>query len=624
MNKCLSFLLAMLLGGTAFAQPRSEEEAIEIATEFFSEHTSEKPLRLKVVSRQQAMAITARRNRHRCSLRLQPAAYYIVNDEAGGRFAIVSADQRMYEILGYSDSGIVDSDSLPEGLLDVLGWYDRQMEALSETGIDLPPNPKRASVKPIAPLLSTKWGQESPYNDDCPTGRLGNRYASGCVATAMAQVMNHHQYPLRAQGGIVSYTSESASIQQTMDFDAVSFDWSRMLDSYSLSSPSASKAEVAKLMHACGVSVYMDYGMNSGTQPGLIPYAVIHHFGYNPNTQHIQKDFYSSDEWNSIIRSELSAGRPLLYGGIGMTKSTVLGDTQESRGGHRFVLDGMDRNGLYHFNFGWTGDCDGYFAIDAINPVQQRKVLGLTVSTTVYDFNESQGMVVGMSPELMGKEEDIFYTLVMKIDTVAAVDSMASLTYQPYCCANKTSKYIAFQGTFGLGVFDKDWQLQQTLLADTEDVGKLHAGGNFNRSVTRSFSFDSQTFREGRQFYVALYAQHADSQRPTLVRTPGGEQDWYRGSVRDGIVVLERKKLIEEGTPALRGDVNADGKVDEADIDCIVGVIKDIQSATGTYNLTTSNLTTFDVNADGKVDVADINAVIRIMKRLPLPLRKEE
>jgi len=88
--------------------------------------------------------------------------------------------------------------------------------------------------------------------------------------------------------------------------------------------------------------------------------------------------------------------------------------------------------------------------------------------------------------------------------------------------------------------------------------------------------------------------------------------------------VLERKKLIDEDTPALRGDVNADGKVDEADIDCIVGVIKDIQSATGTHNLTTSSLTTFDVNADGKVDVADINAVIRIMKRLPLPLRKEE
>ena len=147
----------MLLSGTAFAQPRSEEEAIKIATEFFSANHSDKPLRLKVVSRQQAMAITARGNRHRRSLRLQPAAYYIVNDEAGDRFAIVSADQRMYEILGYSDSGIVDSDSLPEGLLDVLGWYDGQMEALSETGIDLPPNPKRASVKPIAPLLSTKW-----------------------------------------------------------------------------------------------------------------------------------------------------------------------------------------------------------------------------------------------------------------------------------------------------------------------------------------------------------------------------------------------------------------------------------------------------------------------------------
>lgn len=205
---------------------------------------------------------------------------------------------------------------------------------------------------------------------------------TGCVATAMAQIMNYYKYPSVANGSW-EYNTASLNIYQKLAFDTISFDWNKMVDVYDNNATTEQKAEVAKLMHTCGVSVSMDYGSDSGASSYNIPYALCHYFGYNPNILLKKRDYYPDEEWRRMIMDELEAGHPILYSGQGT-------------GGHQFILDGCDSNGLFHFNFGWKGYYDGYFELDAVN--------GL-----FGDFSYDQTMVYHITPETFGKREDVFY-----------------------------------------------------------------------------------------------------------------------------------------------------------------------------------------------------------------------
>ena len=151
-----------------------------------------------------------------------------------------------------------------------------------------------------------------------------------------------------------------------------------------------------------------------------------------------------------------------------------------------------------------------------------------------------------------------------------------NITYLPYCYANKTNKGHTFTGRLGLGVFDKDWNLVETLCNNDDEAKPLYAGTHLKRTLVSSFTYDASTFQEGKQYYIALYAQHAESSRPTIVRTPQGKKDWYRATVTDGKVVLEAKETItaEEPQTGFKGDVNGDGKVDVADIAAVISIMK--------------------------------------------------
>ena len=551
MKKLLVSLFLLLIAVGVFAQRRSEQDALQIAKEFFAPKQATNKARLMAVPRQQVnTAMSRRRVKVQSS---DEAGYYIVNDEANQRFVIVSADERMYQVLGYSDNGTFNAENAPVQLFDVLGWYDGQYEQLKKENVTIAEAPKRADVEPILPLIKTKWGQGNPFNLDCPLDNKGETSVTGCVATAMAQVMNFYHYPTKAKGGSLSYKTKTTGTLQSINFNEITFNWDALLSEYDSESPNSSCSEVAKLMHACGVSVYMNYDSGSGANPGVIPYAMINYFGYNPNMQYLVKDFYKKNEWDSIIVNELTSGRPILYGGDGPVKTKLLGREEESEGAHEFVLDGMDRQGLFHFNFGWNGNCDGYFATDAINPVEDYSFGEVSLGSTEYDFNHNQGMVVGICPEKIGESQDIFYSLELDLNSNTKVDVTTTLKYQPYCCSNKTNDDNTFTGRFGLGVFDKDWNLVETLINVTDKdlfggIRGLHGGAWKASSYLKSFSYDRSTFQDGKQYYIALYAQHSTSSKPTLVKTVNGNKDWYRATVLDGVVYLEALKIIKDKT----------------------------------------------------------------------------
>ena len=536
----LSLIALLVCCISMIAQQRSESEAIQIAQEFFGKQG--KLPQLSVVPTQK---VNAQVRKKVASARRAPAknaSFYVVNDDANNRFVIVSADERMYQILGYSDNGTFSATDAPDGLLFLLDSYDNELSLIQNSTLNQ--KSKRTEKKdPILPIIQSSWGQDDPYNLDCPTIKGEKKPASGCVATAMAQAMNLYKYPQKSSGEDVFYWLDSLKTFHTYKFDNVTFEWNNITNTYDENSTEAQRLEVAKLMHACGASVFMQYWTSSSANPGDIPYAMIHNFGYNQNMQYVVKDYYSSEEWNTLIENELKAGRPILYGGNG---STIFLGQDIGEGGHRFILDGMDEDGLFHFNFGWEGECDGYFAVDAINPSQ---LYGLIT----YDFNSTQGMVIGVTPETIGEPEDIFYTITLEMDTIVSVNTQTKIKYHPYCCSNLSNEQHNFTGELGIGAFDKNWNLVKTIaLLDGSD---LPAGSWKTFASSSYFRYDPSSFVDGSQFYVALYAKHANSQKPTLVRTKYGEKDWYRAIVKDGKVYLNRKAIIiDDGDDVIHTD----------------------------------------------------------------------
>ena len=274
-------------------------------------------------------------------------------------------------------------------------------------------------------------------------------------------------------------------------------------------------------MHACGVSVFMEYTpSNSGAAPCDIPYALIHNFGYNPNIYYAAKDYYKRQTWDSLIVCELNAKRPILYGGRG------------SLGGHRFVLDGVDNEGRYHFNFGWNGSDDGYYELDALNP-------------DTYNFSSSQSMVLLITKETIGESKDVFYSDNFSLGSTVAVNNSIKAKFNPICYSNSAnSEKVKFNGVYGVGVFDKDWKFIKSLYSDTRNC---YAGPLFWFDLNVNVKFDASTFTEGSQYYIALYAKGNDSTTPTLMRTSMGANDWYRATTKDGVVTLDLLAPIPVG-----------------------------------------------------------------------------
>lgn len=284
------------------------------------------------------------------------AAYYVFSSDDKTLF--VSADDVAVPLLGYIESPSVDLSNMPPQMKWWLGEYKRQIEWASENGVTSLGGGAKTDFAPISPLCATLWDQGAPYNNLCPKSG-GKTTVTGCVATAMAQVMKYFNWPAKGVGSI-SYTWNGTPL--SMDFAATTFDWANMLNSYpsSTSGTSAQRTAVATLMKACGYAVEMDYGLASTGGSAASSYrlanVLVDNFGYDKGARMEWRDFYTLEDWNEMIYQNLAQVGPVLYGGSG------------SGGGHEFVCDGYKSGGLFHINWGWSGYYDGYFKLDALDP----------------------------------------------------------------------------------------------------------------------------------------------------------------------------------------------------------------------------------------------------------------
>ncbi len=294
---------------------------------------------------------------------------YVFNQADGGAL-IVSADDVAAPVLGYTDAPLV-AENLPENFIGWLESLSNQIELASEAGVEAYTSARQGDMAPIEPLMSTKWDQTSPFNNDTP-----NHWPTGCVATAMAQVMKYHNWPAQAaDNAVFSYVNSGTTL--SANFSNYAFAWDDMLDSYQQGYTPEQASAVAKLMQACGYSVQMKYAsVASGAVNQIAGAALANYFKYDQGLHNEPREAYTTADWESMLYENLRDCGPVIYwGGI-----------------HCFVCDGYQGDGYFHFNWGWAGSGDGYFLIDALNP----KTVGTGGNAAGY--NSEQGALFGIKP----------------------------------------------------------------------------------------------------------------------------------------------------------------------------------------------------------------------------------
>ena len=281
-------------------------------------------------------------------------AYYVFNAESNGGFVIVAGDDRMPEILGYSTKGQFHTDNNPPAL----NWWLTQMQnevVSARQGGKVQQIPHHPAIQP---LIKTYWGQDEPYNLRMPNRGDGasQYYFTGCVATAMAQVMYYYRCPEGVMAtDIPDYLNQS--------LPATSFNWDIMQPSY-WDSTGDGIDEVCKLMFYCCASVEGQLSFwETGAYPIDMTEALRRYFGFSETTHSVHRSSFSAEEWDQLIHHELEERRVVIYSGESVSTNGIKS--------HMFICDGCDSNGLYHINWGWNGDCDGYFLLSALNPEEE-------------------------------------------------------------------------------------------------------------------------------------------------------------------------------------------------------------------------------------------------------------
>ena len=311
---------------------------------------------------------------------LQPTLYIF---DTGGKYVVLSADDETVPVLGYSDGRFNVETQVPafEAWLSKLS---KEVEFI-RSGEESPRLAREKDLEEIPVLCQTKWSQDAPYNDLCPQDmKAKEKCVTGCVATAMAQVMKYHNWPDNGTGN-KSYKWPLYNYTLKIDFSKQNYDWAKMLDTYIEGEYSEEEGQaVATIMKSCGYSVSMNYSATgSGAASIEIAGALGNTFNYDKRKiRYLVRDFFTLENWENIIHQSLKEDGPVIL------------DGQSKTGGHSFVCDGYDKDGYFHINWGWGGLSDGYYLLSMLDPYNQ----GIGGSEDNSGFNYMQDAIVGISP----------------------------------------------------------------------------------------------------------------------------------------------------------------------------------------------------------------------------------
>lgn len=504
--------------------------------------------------------------------------YYVFNRDNGQGFVIVSADDQALPVLGYSDKGAFTTENIPDNMRWWLGEYQRQIEWMRSHPTA---QPRRATTltTSVAPLLTTQWNQGLPYNLLCPEveGNYSGRAWSGCVATAMAQIMKYHRWPAQGTGHHnYEWTApDGNTLTLSAEFAQSHYQWADMADRYGRDYDNNIYAangdedwslatqtqidEVSRLMSDVGIALDMNYGgSGSGTPSANVLPALNVFFGYAPTMRLLLRDhddYYDlGDSWDAILRAELDAGRPIYYSG------------SNNNSGHAFVFDGYDTNGYFHINWGWGGTSDGYFTTSSLNPNEQG------AGSSEGGYNMGQTAVIGIEPTIESTPG------VMRAGSITAMADVMP--------ADDVRGYVDLEAFGG----DYEGSLMMWVIDDYYNVydysfAQVSIAQNQRKRIVFNASIDAN---EGEQYYLALHNPYYEN------------YGFIWGPVASFTVGPWSTPPVETG------DVNGDSVVDIVDVNALINIILEKNDASEYPG---------DANIDGEggVDVSDVNALINII-----------
>ena len=422
MKKSILIVTAACLALSAQAQQRSEKEMQAIAAEHLYGQMG-KP----------SGTTTARPEKL-----MQNDMVAVYGDRYNGT-VFVSRDAIFAPVLGYTDRPL-QMEAMPDGLQ---WWMQTISETMKQKKADNDQNTIfKAEATEVAPLLTTKWAQDTPFNDKCPVADTWTkrRAQTGCVATAMAQVMNYHEYPAKGDG--TGYYTLNGGSKKNVRINNT-YDWANMKDKYSSTAEKDETTDaVSTLMYDCGLASHMNYMLQaSGTTSPVAAAGMVNHFAYDSLALHCSYRVLDNNErWLQTIYDELRAKRPIMYM-----------STDDTNGAHCFVLDGCRaEDGYLHVNWGWNGDADGYFDFYNLNP---KTTMQEAYGMGGYDFSTnaaSQSMLTGiMAPD--GKDKPYESYWAMSDEETISIDNDIITVSMPLLI---NYHYLPFYGLVGLCIQD--------------------------------------------------------------------------------------------------------------------------------------------------------------------------
>lgn len=503
MRKHTLLLFLLLMAMPVLAENRSFRQAREIAERHAAKNGAHIGLqsvkRAKVLNKQQSTTSSR--------------GYYVFPHDGNCGYTIVSGDDRMPEIVGYSTTDTYSEENMPDGMKHLMQAYEAMATALAngDAKAERCLAEKEALAADstyrqprVAPLLAdVAWGQTEPYNNLCPMYDGQRRTVTGCVATAMAQLMMYYKYPQTLKSDIPAYQTSSYQLDMPSVSAGERYDWDNMLPQYSGSAYTAAQANaVAKLMYHCGLSAKADYGPSTGTN--CTPDVLVKYWGYDPDViKQLNREGFSLREWTAILDAELRASRPVYYTGCSTTS-----------GGHAFLCDGADGNGLYHINWGWSGWSNGYFDITILNSDYS----GAESATAPADgYNNTCKMIVGIMPDNGVADAPLIVTPLLTADEnewvgcdlLTAERADANGTFRISIAAEFGNyEKTAFDGYAGVGLKDESG-IYLPLSTSKIYLGGMGEYGSYYSEPLR-FKID-YSFPEGRTRIYQIYSTDGET-----------------------------------------------------------------------------------------------------------------
>lgn len=399
--------------------------------------------------------------------------FYVFNDKHSKGFVVVSGDDAMGEILAYGDNGTLDTLNANPGVKFLLQAYRERFAQLQQAPATAQPATRAMpTYKAVAPLLSCKWNQNEPYNK-----KTGYNY-TGCVATAVAQVMYYHKWPIQGKGEN-TYTVSSDNKVKHADFSKSYYDWANMKDEYTYYDPGTQREKdaVAKLMSDVGIATNMQYTPYlSGAQNESADKALRENFDYT--TAFVSRSDEGLPAFTDIVRQELANGFPVY----------LSGSQRGGRGGHAWVTDGFNEQGLFHMNFGWGGQGDAYFSLSTLSVAQSGNEFGGKEMTFSYGLiailaHPNKPNTKPIDPALLASTPKLKFNIGGSLRLPQGSGKTFAVGNMPPVEMNEFNNYgKPFKGDIGVGIFDMNGK--QITVCPSDD----HATGGYTKRIYGQYS----------------------------------------------------------------------------------------------------------------------------------------